>query len=573
MASTRASVKKNATLASFFSSGKPKEPNKPGFSPRKPPDKDSKPPNTASAKKKTRSASQPTTSSTSKDKATEPAHSASQPAPAPLEEEDEELDTEIIRQTPQPDHPEEESTILDDDLPDLDFTEDWNWLVSNDITTECDTVNVDDMVAALISLSTNIIFSKDKLKAAIRATTNILIAALNEEREEWERQGNVAQVEEGEIPPTNFAAPDSNQTLGELKTLMHDSLLRATAALEEATKELREVRKEVHPPPIATPPAIQPTSSPTVPYSEAAAVNLTPQQIWPANSTVARAKAKARQLVFDLREDHKLLKLSNISIRDEFRLALKKANAPPHVDIFSVRKLSKGGLLLELNSEGTGDWLRIPANSASFRSHADIEVDFTPRTFNLLAKFMPTGMFDPDNEEHMSELREENCWEKSTLRKARWAKAIENRKPGQAHAHLLLTFADSNEINALLLERGFISYHGLRISIEKDRRIPMRCARCQLYGHIAKDCSRDIICGKCSKPNHDSKTCSSNETRCINCKQDGHEAYSTACPTFQRKLKEYNARTPENALAYYPQPEPYPTPQPTQNNATPQTSL
>ncbi|EKM76760.1 hypothetical protein AGABI1DRAFT_16298, partial [Agaricus bisporus var. burnettii JB137-S8] len=114
-------------------------------------------------------------------------------------------------------------------------------------------------------------------------------------------------------------------------------------------------------------------------------------------------------------------------------------------------KLNNGGLLLELNSDETGDWLRTPSNSEAFRKHAGIEVDFTPRSFNIIAKFMPTGLFNPDDKEHLNELREENCWDKSMLIKARWAKAVEKRKPGQAHAHLILTFTDGQETNTLLM--------------------------------------------------------------------------------------------------------------------------
>lgn len=202
----------------------------------------------------------------------------------------------------------------------------------------------------------------------------------------------------------------------------------------------------------------------------------------------------------------------------------------------------------------SGEWIRDPGNSAEFRKHAGIEVDFTPRSFNVLAKFMPIDLFNPDNEEHVNELREENCWDKNMLLKAKWVKAAEKRNPGQTHAHLLLTFADGSETNALLLGRGFISYHGLRISVDKDKRIPMRCAKCQHYGHQAKDCSREATCGRCGEPGHDSRSCSSDKLRCVNCKEDGHEAYSSRCPTFKKKLQEYNSRTPENTLSYYPHP-------------------
>jgi hypothetical protein len=563
MVSARDSIKKNSTLASFLSHTKLKD-TKIGISPKKPPDKNTKTPNTDKEK---RSASQPAPPKPLRNKTPEPSTSASQPPLLLPEEEELGTDTETATQATQHDQPEEEP---EENMVELDYSEDWEWLMNKKLIEDRETVNVDDMVEVLYSLATNNKLYKDTMQKAIKATTNILVAALLAERKEWDRS---SIEEEGEINTTKTNTTNTNQVLGEMKSLFQDSLLRATTALEEATKELRETRKEAHTP-ISAPPQDNQQPAPTPkPYAEAVAL-APPSQNSTQNTSnqsyaITRAKAKARQLIFDLDENHRLLKLSNISIRDELRLAPKKTNAPLQVDIFSVRKLNKGGLLLELNSEVTGDWLRDPNNSASFRKNAGIEVDFTPRTFNILAKFMPTETFNTDNEEHLSELREENCWEKNMMIKARWAKAIENRKPGQAHAHLILTFADRDETNALLLKRGFISYHGLRIGIEKDRRIPMRCARCQMFSHIAKDCSRGLICGKCSLPDHDSQNCVSDTSRCATCKQDGHEAYSNTCPTFQRKMKDYNTRTPENTLPFYPSPNTHPSFQPSQNNATP----
>ena len=70
---------------------------------------------------------------------------------------------------------------------------------------------------------------------------------------------------------------------------------------------------------------------------------------------------------------------------------------------------------------------------------------------------------------------------------------------------------------------------------------PMRCFKCQRFGHMIKNCRHAALCANCGSPDHtstrDSK-CSS-EPHCVNC-EGPHASFDRKCPkwTFEKKVQE-----------------------------------
>ena len=61
---------------------------------------------------------------------------------------------------------------------------------------------------------------------------------------------------------------------------------------------------------------------------------------------------------------------------------------------------------------------------------------------------------------------------------------------------------------------------------------PMRCFKCQRYGHSQPSCrSSSIVCARCSEIGHDSKECNK-EVKCFNCKGP-HASYSRECEVWK----------------------------------------
>nr|KAG5713220.1 hypothetical protein BaRGS_007747 [Batillaria attramentaria] len=79
--------------------------------------------------------------------------------------------------------------------------------------------------------------------------------------------------------------------------------------------------------------------------------------------------------------------------------------------------------------------------------------------------------------------------------------------------------------------------------------LPLRCFKCQRFGHGQASCRNDPTCAKCGGKDHDDKDCSSSPT-CVNCK-GSHPSSSKDCPkwkeecTIQRIRVEQKVSFPE----------------------------
>ncbi|XP_071086572.1 uncharacterized protein [Haliotis cracherodii] len=90
---------------------------------------------------------------------------------------------------------------------------------------------------------------------------------------------------------------------------------------------------------------------------------------------------------------------------------------------------------------------------------------------------------------------------------------------------------------------------------------PLRCFKCQQFGHGANTCTRNIVCLRCSGA-HENPECT-NDIKCANC--DGpHLASSKSCPKFEYqstllKIKHTNNISFSEAKKFLPNPSQNPT--------------
>jgi len=68
---------------------------------------------------------------------------------------------------------------------------------------------------------------------------------------------------------------------------------------------------------------------------------------------------------------------------------------------------------------------------------------------------------------------------------------------------------------------------------------PMRCKKCQKYGHTQKRCNHtNTVCGRCAKEGHEQKNCTSEAECCAHCTNNKeHKTGDKACPA-ERKERE-----------------------------------
>ena len=84
----------------------------------------------------------------------------------------------------------------------------------------------------------------------------------------------------------------------------------------------------------------------------------------------------------------------------------------------------------------------------------------------------------------------------------------------------------------------------LNIPVEPYVPNPLRCFKCQRFGHHKDRCTKDTICGRCGQQGHDLLTCE-NPLQCANCNGD-HFAYSKECPKWKQEKEIQTIKVKEN---------------------------
>jgi hypothetical protein len=128
---------------------------------------------------------------------------------------------------------------------------------------------------------------------------------------------------------------------------------------------------------------------------------------------------------------------------------------------------------------------------------------------------------------------------------------VEKRTNTQRVAHILITFTDPTSANNAI--RDGIAVDQAKLWPSKNRQEPMRCAKCQHFGHIAKECiAHNDTCANCGN-NHQTTDCTTKDKQyCTACETTDHSSRDRDCPTFIKRCKSLDKRYPDNQLPYFP---------------------
>jgi hypothetical protein len=105
---------------------------------------------------------------------------------------------------------------------------------------------------------------------------------------------------------------------------------------------------------------------------------------------------------------------------------------------------------------------------------------------------------------------------------------------------IILTFGSSTLPPAI--RAGY-----LRIKVSAYIPNPLRCFKCQKYGHHNSTCKHQSMCAKCGLPDHGEEPCS-RPPQCLNCNGD-HPAFFTTCPIWLREKEICKIKT-QNDIPY-----------------------
>jgi hypothetical protein len=223
--------------------------------------------------------------------------------------------------------------------------------------------------------------------------------------------------------------------------------------------------------------------------------------------------------------------------------------------IRSISKLRNGGALVEMDSDASTTWMSDQENRSKLVEKMGPNVAFRSRVHSIIVYNVPLGL-NTEDESHRLEVCEANSIEKEIITAMRWVKPVHRRALTQRTAHLILIFNSADAANRVITNGIFICNR--RCHAERMKREPTRCLKCQGWNHFAKDCQeKDEKCGNCTLHHRTNDCPTPAARRCVSCKTDDHASWSRDCPTFIRKLNDFNDRNPENALQYIPTAEPW----------------
>ena len=157
-----------------------------------------------------------------------------------------------------------------------------------------------------------------------------------------------------------------------------------------------------------------------------------------------------------------------------------------------------------------------------------------PCTYAVIFHFVPcNGPFDPNVDEHLRNIENENDLPANSIMAALWCKRPDRRSPSQTTATLKVACTNPDIANHLLTGRIQVEDH--LVTVCKDIRIPLRCVKCQEYSHTQDACIGVERCANCASEFHQSAKCNRPPACVSRGPSSQHPSTSTTCPTFMQK--------------------------------------
>lgn len=155
-------------------------------------------------------------------------------------------------------------------------------------------------------------------------------------------------------------------------------------------------------------------------------------------------------------------------------------------------------------------------------------------------------------DQDLRELEEANSLLASNISCSRWVKPIQRQDPNQVCMHLPLVMNGAKCTNSIIQSGLFICHK--KVWLEKCKREPTRCLKCQGWGHLASDCKiKHNICGTCGKRHH-MADCNNHTAKhyCASCNMNTPtRGWDWSCPDFIWCCEEIYQKYAENAMPFF----------------------
>lgn len=360
------------------------------------------------------------------------------------------------------------------------------------------------------------------------------------------------EIGENTLNETVKNAFDSQITefTSDMKLLVEDVNKKIDDHLRDAIDKISQVTAEVRPP--TTSGINQQHGTQNNGQSYASILINPPPHVNP--KLAAREGIKARQFIIEGARDSTAERKDTQQLKADMNKTLRELEADEG-KIRSVIEQRDGSTLFEVDSDNLAKWFADVLNKIDFCTKLGDGVSFRARTYNVIAFNVPLTI-DPDDPQHHVEILEANELEENAITTLRWAKPIARRSPYQRSAHLILSYSKPDTANRAI-SNGIVICNK-RCHVERIKKEPIRCLKCQGWNHIARDCaSSSDKCCNCGGE-HKSAGCPRPHVKwCVSCKTSEHASWSRDCSSFLKRLEEFNERSPENSLPLFPTDDPW----------------
>ncbi|XP_055605677.1 uncharacterized protein LOC129753854 [Uranotaenia lowii] len=185
-------------------------------------------------------------------------------------------------------------------------------------------------------------------------------------------------------------------------------------------------------------------------------------------------------------------------------------------EVESVKKINGGSLLVQAKN------IRQANKLLNLTVMQDMEIIVEEhRSLNKIKGVITCGdLKNASEEEILAELKSQGVCEVKIIKRKVDGKLTDTNS-------FILTFNSTT-----LPETIRASFY--RLSVRQYIAKPMRCTKCQLFGHYKKICRNPEVCSQCCLPGHTSDKCEG-QVVCRNCQSNSHPSWSSTCDIYKQE--------------------------------------
>ena len=216
-----------------------------------------------------------------------------------------------------------------------------------------------------------------------------------------------------------------------------------------------------------------------------------------------------RFLVVEPVQEGALNKLSPFAIEK----GIQGLSGPPK----SIKKLRSGGFLVEASTKAHSENLL----------RSDMLVNVPIKVSKHRSLNYKKGVIWCEGLDRATETEIEELKERQNITEVKRISVTRDGVKKQTHTYIL-TFQTTTLPTKLRI--GYIE-----TTVKPYIPNPLRCFKCQRFGHHRSNCRSNEVCARCLGTDHDKDNCSV-EPKCRNC-DGGHESSSRDCPVWKREWR------------------------------------